>query len=183
MSNRKQSDLSRIQAIFMDVDGVLTDGRVILGSGKAEFKSFNIRDGMAISIAHRAGIKIGFITSRTSEAVKTRANELKIDYLLQGVRDKLAKLREISNAENIPLENICFIGDDIIDIPVLKQVGYPATVADAPQEVKACVNYISKNKSGKEAVRDIIKHILSRQGKWKATIDSMITDWERGAAA
>ncbi len=181
MSSSKKSDLNRIQAIIMDVDGVLTDGRVILGSGKAEFKAFNIRDGMAITIARRAGMKIGFITSRASEAVERRAEELKIDYLSLGVRDKLAKLKEISQSENIPLESICFIGDDIIDIPALRRAGFSATVSDAPDEVKSCVNYVSKNKGGREGVRDIIRHILVSQGKWKETIDSMITDWERGA--
>ena len=179
-----QEDILRnIRAIIMDVDGVLTDGRVILGSGKTELKCFNIRDGMAITIARRAGMKIGFITSRSSEAVETRGNELKIDYLCQGVRDKLAKLIEISQSENIPLDNICFIGDDIIDIPVMKKVGYPAAVSDAPDEVKSCVAYVSKNEGGKEAVRDIIRHILTQQNKWQETIDSMITDWETGAAA
>ena len=183
MSNIQANNSRTVQAIIMDVDGVLTDGMVILGSGQAEFKSFNIRDGMAITIARRAGMKIGFITSRISEAVQRRADELKVDYLFQEVRDKSAKLQEISLAENIPLESICFIGDDIIDIPALKKVGYSATVADAPDEVKSCVSYISKSQGGREAVRDIIRHVLAHQGKWKETIDSMVADWERGIAA
>jgi len=183
MSNSEQSNLSRIQAIIVDVDGVLTDGSVILGSGGTEFKSFDIRDGMAITIARRAGMKIGFITSRTSEAVQRRGEELKVDYLFQGVRNKLTKLMELSNSENVPLESICYIGDDIIDIPVLRKVGFSATVSDAPNEVKSCVSYVSENKGGKEAVRDIIRHILVSQGKWKEVIDSMITDWERGRTA
>lgn len=181
MSSSQQNDLDDIRAIMMDVDGVLTDGRVILGSGKAELKSFNIRDGMAITIARRAGMKIGFITSRTSEAVERRGKELQIDYLLQGVGDKLSKVMEISLSENIPLESICYIGDDIIDIPILRRVGFPATVLDAPDEVKSCVAYVSKNKGGREAVRDIIRHILVRQGRWKETIDAMVKDWEKGA--
>lgn len=179
----QENNLRNVQAIIMDVDGVLTDGMVVLGSGKAELKSFNIRDGMAITIARRAGMKIGFITSRTSEAVERRGKELQIDYLCQGVRDKLAKLIEISQSENIPLESICYIGDDIIDIPILRRVGFSATVLDAPDEVKSCVAYVSKNEGGKEAVRDIIRHILTHQNKWQETIDSMITDWETGAAA
>ena len=180
MLRNQESNLKNIRAIIMDVDGVLTDGRIILGSGNAELKSFNIRDGMAITIARRCGVKIGFITSRTSEAVERRAKELQIDYLCQGVRDKLAKLKEISQSENIPLKSICFIGDDIIDIPILRRVGFSATVLDAPDEVKSCVSYVSQNRGGKEAVRDIIRHILVSQDKWKETIDAMITDWERG---
>ena len=181
--HNQENNLRNIQAIIMDVDGVLTDGMVILGSGKTELKAFNIRDGMAITIARRCGMKIGFITSRTSEAVQRRADELKIDYLFQEVRDKYAKIQEISLAGNIPLESICFIGDDIIDIPVLKKVGYSATVADAPDEVKSCVSYVSKSKGGREAVRDIIRHILAHQDKWEKTIDAMVSDWERGIAA
>lgn len=182
MSSRQRNDLNSIQAIMMDVDGVLTDGRVILGSGNAELKSFNIRDGMAITIARRAGMKIGFITSRTSEAVERRGKELQIDYLFQGASDKLSKLMEMSLSENIPLESICYIGDDIIDIPILRRVGFATTVLDAPDEVKACVAHVSKNKGGKGAVRDIVQYVLVGQGKWEATIDLMIKDWEKGAA-
>jgi 3-deoxy-D-manno-octulosonate 8-phosphate phosphatase (KDO 8-P phosphatase) len=164
----------------MDVDGVLTDGTVFLGNGNTELKSFNVRDGMAISIAHKSGIKIGFLTSRKSEAVEKRGEELKIEYLCQGVRDKLSKVKEISRSEGVSLGQICYIGDDIIDIPVLKKVGFAATVADAPEEVKAHVNYISVNKGGHEAVRDIIQHIMTRQNSWKETTRIMVKEWEDG---
>ena len=180
MAGTKNKDLNDIRAIIMDVDGVLTDGSVLLGNSDTELKSFNIRDGMAITIARRAGIKIGFITSRNSEAVQRRGEELEVDYLFQGVRDKLTRLRELSNSENIPLESICYIGDDIIDIPVLRKAGFSATVSDAPDEVKSCVSFISQNKGGREAVREIIRHILVSQDKWQKTIDAMVTDWEKG---
>jgi len=179
MSSSQNDNLNNIRAIIMDVDGVLTDGMIILGSGNAELKAFHVRDGMAIIIARRCGIKIGFITGRTSEVVQRRGEELQIDYLFQGTRDKLSKLMEISISKNMPLENICYIGDDIIDIPILKRVGFSATVLDAPDEVKSCVSYVSKNRGGREAVRDIIIHILVKQGKWDKTIDSMIKDWEK----
>ena len=110
MWSSQRNDLYNIRAIIMDVDGVLTDGMVILGSGNTELKSFNIRDGMAITIARRCGMKIGFITSRTSEVVQKRGDELQIDYLFQGIKDKLSKLIEISLSENIPLESICYVG-------------------------------------------------------------------------
>lgn len=179
MLKNNNSNLKDISAIIMDVDGILTDGKIILGSGNIELKSFHVRDGMAINIARNCGMKIGFITSRTSEVVKNRSEELKIDYLFQGVRNKLSKLLEISSSENIPLENICYIGDDIPDIPALRRVGFAATVSDAPDEVKSSVSYVSKNKGGMEAVRDIIQYILISQGKWKETISSMIEEWEK----
>ena len=181
MLSSQRNDLNNIRAIIMDVDGVLTDGMVILGSGNAELKSFHIRDGMAMTIARRCGLKIGFITSRTSDVVQRRGEELQIDYLFQGVRDKLSKLMEISLSENIPLESICYIGDDIIDIPILRRVGFSATVFDAPDEVKSCVSYVSKNRGGREAIRDIIQYIVGHQGKWKKATASMIEEWEQGA--
>ena len=163
----------------MDVDGVLTDGKIILGNRTLELKAFNVRDGMAINIAHKCGMKIGFITGRTSEAVEKRSKELKVDYLFQGVKNKLYKLIEISSSENIPLEKTCYIGDDITDIPVLRRVEFSATVADAPEEVKSCVSYISKNNGGNGAVHDIIRHILTVQKKWEKTINLMIEEWEK----
>ena len=181
MYNQQRNNLANIRAIIMDVDGVLTDGTIYLGSGNTELKAFHVRDGMAINLARRCGMKIGFMSSRASEVVQVRGEELQIDFLFQGVKNKLSKLLEISASENIPLLNICYVGDDIVDIPVLKTVGFPATVCDAPEEVKSCASFVSKNKGGREAVRDIIQHILTHQGKWKETIDSMIRDWEQDA--
>jgi 3-deoxy-D-manno-octulosonate 8-phosphate phosphatase (KDO 8-P phosphatase) len=174
MGNKKKRALEDIRAIILDVDGVLTDGRITLGSGDIELKSFHVQDGMAINIARRCGIKIGFVTERTSEAVEKRARELKVDYLFQGVKDKSLKLMKISESEKIPLKKFCYVGDDITDIPALQLVGFPATVADAPKEVRSCVSYVSKKCGGQGAVRDIIQHILTCQGKWKKTISSMI---------
>lgn len=179
MLKNKNFNLNDIRAIIMDVDGILTDGKIILGSGTIELKAFHVRDGMAITIARKCGMKIGFITSRTSEVVEKRGKELKIDYLCQGVRNKLSKLVEISSSENIPLEKICYIGDDIGDIPVLKRVGFAATVSDAPEEVKSCAAYVSKNNGGMEAARDIIQYILIAQNKWAKTVELMIDEWER----
>jgi len=173
----EKSNLAGIRAIFMDVDGILTDGKIILGNS-IELKSFHVRDGMAIAIARRCNIKIGFITNRSSDAVKRRADELKIDFLSQGTHNKLSCLKEISSTEKISMNEICYIGDDIIDIPVLKNVGFSATVADAPDEIKRCVHYISKKNGGCEAVRDIIQHVLSAQGKWDRTINDMISEIE-----
>lgn len=180
MPERKKPRLEDIEAIFMDVDGVLTNGMIVLGSGDMEIKCFHVRDGMAITIAKECGMKIGFITSRSSEIVKKRGEELRVDYIFQGVRDKAAKIKEISASEKIPLHRMGYIGDDINDIVVLKKVGFSATVSDAPEEVKSSVDYISKNKGGNEAVRDIVQHILTAQNKWSETISMMIEKWDKG---
>ncbi len=178
MPSRKKSRIKDIEAVFMDVDGVLTNGMIILGGKDLELKCFHVRDGMAITIARQCGMKIGFITSRSSDIVKRRGEELGVDYIFQGIHDKVAKLREISNSQNIPLNRICYVGDDINDIPVLRKVGFSATVYDAPAEVKSSVDYISCNRGGSEAVRDIIQQILTAQGKWSQTIEMMITKWD-----
>jgi 3-deoxy-D-manno-octulosonate 8-phosphate phosphatase (KDO 8-P phosphatase) len=173
----KKNPLNDIRLIIMDVDGVLTDGRITLGNN-IELKSFHVRDGMAIAIARKCNVKIGFITNRTSVAVTKRSEELQIDYVFQGVKNKLSKMKEICIRENISMSEICYIGDDIIDIPILRRVGFSATVSDAPDEVKSCVHYVSDKKGGKEAVRDIIQFILTSQGKWETTIETMITELE-----
>ncbi|SDF58173.1 3-deoxy-D-manno-octulosonate 8-phosphate phosphatase (KDO 8-P phosphatase) [Methanolobus vulcani] len=181
MSEIQNLEREGISAILMDVDGVLTNGTVILGNNNAEFKEFNVRDGMAISIARRCGIKIGFITSRQSEAVELRGKELNIDYLFQDAKSKLAVVEQISSSESIPLNKMCYIGDDVVDVPVLKKVGFPATVKDAPEEIKSYVSYVSAFNGGEGAVRDIIKYILSEGNRWQSTIELVIKELEADA--
>ena len=169
-------NLQQIKLIIMDVDGVLTDGRIILGK-EEELKFFDVRDGMGITIAKRSGLKVGIITGRTSEAVERRAKELKMDYIIQGSKNKLKSLDEIIKIENIYYQNVCYIGDDIIDIPLFRKVGFSATVNDAPEYVKSEVFYVSNKLGGRGAVRDIIEYILKCKGTLNSTIEEMINDW------
>lgn len=157
----------------MDVDGVLTDGRIILGKNE-ELKFFNAHDGMGITLAKKSGMKIGIITSRTSKAVERRAEELEMDYIIQGNKNKLESLNKILKVENIDYQNVCYIGDDIIDIPLLRKVGFSATVNDAPEYVKSEASYISDKPGGRGAVRDIIEYILKCKGCLNSTIEDMI---------
>ena len=117
-------------------------------------------------VAQDNGFKMGLITSRKSDIVEKRAEELGIAWVHQGVKDKLEKMKEISNQEKIDLGNVCYIGDDLIDIPAMKAAGFSATVSDAPDEVKACASFISTKKGGQGAVREIIENILKSQDKW-----------------
>lgn len=160
----------------MDVDGVLTDGRIILGK-KDELKFFNVHDGMGITIAKRSGLKVGIITSRISDAVERRAEELNMDYIIQSSKNKLRSLNEIMKIENIDYKNVCYIGDDIIDIPVFRKVGFSATVNDAPDNIKSAVSYVSSKSGGRGAVRDIIEYVLKCKGILNFTIDAMICEW------
>jgi 3-deoxy-D-manno-octulosonate 8-phosphate phosphatase (KDO 8-P phosphatase) len=160
-------DMKKIQTILMDVDGVLTDGRILLGSGNVEMKAFHVHDGLAIAIAQKNGFKIGLITSRKSDIVEKRAEELGVVWVHQGVKDKLERMEKISEQEKIDLEKVCYVGDDLIDIPAMKAAGFSATVADAPDEVKACASFVSSKKGGRGAVREIIEKILKSQDKWQ----------------
>jgi 3-deoxy-D-manno-octulosonate 8-phosphate phosphatase (KDO 8-P phosphatase) len=167
--------MRQIKLIIMDVDGVLTDGRIILGK-EEELKFFDVRDGMGITIAKRSGLKVGIITSRTSEAVERRANELKMDYIIQGCENKLETLNEILKIENLGYQNVCYIGDDIIDISLFRKVGFSATVNDALDIVKSEVSYVSNKSGGRGAVRDIIEYVLKCKGILNSTIEAMISD-------
>jgi 3-deoxy-D-manno-octulosonate 8-phosphate phosphatase (KDO 8-P phosphatase) len=169
-------NIQNIKLILMDVDGVLTDGRVILGKNE-ELKFFNIHDGMGIHIARESGLKTGIITGRTSEAVEKRGRELKIDYVIQGSKKKIKALDKILKAEKMDYNNVCFIGDDIIDIPIFRKVGFSATVKDAPENVKSEADYISSKDGGRGAVREIIEYILKSKGTLDSTINKMIKDW------
>lgn len=173
-----KENIIQIKIILMDVDGVLTDGRVVLGKNE-ELKFFDIHDGMGVTIARRSGLKVGIITSRTSKAVEKRGKELKLDYIIQGDENKLKKLNEILQTEKLDYREACYIGDDIIDIPLFRIVGFSATVNDAPDYVKSEVSYVSKKSGGKGAVRDIIEYILKCKGVLNSTIESLINDWSK----
>jgi len=171
-----KKNMKDIRLLLMDVDGVLTDGRVVLGE-KEELKFFDIRDGIGIALAKKSGFKVGVITGRMSKAVERRGQELKMDYVIQGCKDKLKSLDEILKKEKMSYQNVCFIGDDIIDIPIFRKIGFSATVNDAPDYVKSEVTFISNKNGGRGAVREIIEFVLKSKGTLKLTIEEMINDW------
>jgi 3-deoxy-D-manno-octulosonate 8-phosphate phosphatase (KDO 8-P phosphatase) len=172
----ENNNIKNIKLLLMDVDGVLTDGRIVLGE-KEELKFFHIQDGMGINMARRAGLKVGVITGRSSKCVDKRAKELKMDFVVQGSETKLKALQKILKSGGMNFENVCYIGDDLNDIPVLERVGFSATVNNAPNIVKSKVNFISKRKGGKGAVREIIEYVLKAQGKLDLVIEEMLDSW------
>ena len=157
----------------MDVDGVLTDGDIIYTSSGEEIKKFNIQDGMGITLARMAGLKTGIVTGRISEMVKRRAEELKFDIISQGNFNKLKPYEEIKNKENLNDEEIAYIGDDILDLCILKRVGFSVAVANARDEVKAACDYVTIADGGKGAVREVIEKILKRQEKFFDLIEEL----------
>lgn len=162
--------MKRISLIVLDVDGTLTDGKILIGSNGLELKSFNVKDGMGISLAVKAGISVAIITGRESEIVTRRAKELKIPYVYQGVSDKAAKLFDLMSEVKSTPEEIAFIGDDLNDISAMEAVGFAACPADACSEVKQMCQFISKYNGGEGAVREIIEHILNEQGAWNENL-------------
>ena len=157
----------QIKLLLLDVDGVLTDGSIILGSEGVELKAFNVRDGHGIKLLKRGGVDCGIITSRSSNVVDKRARELGIELVYQGALDKVAALDDILLKNGLEAEEVAFIGDDLVDLPVLRRVGFSVAVGDAASEVKERVDYVTKAPGGRGAVREISEVLLRVKGRWE----------------
>jgi len=160
--------LKRVKLFLCDVDGVLTDGSIFIG-GAREFKQFNIRDGLGLVLARRAGLKVGWISARPSRATKMRADELKIDFLVQqgDATSKTAAIEHLLAQEKLSWEETCFVGDDIIDLGPLQRAGLAVAVGDGVAEVKAAAHFVTRAPGGRGAVREVVELILQAQGKWE----------------
>lgn len=159
--------------ILMDVDGVLTDGKIIFTSAGTEIKEFNIQDGMAITLARMAGLKTGVITGRESKMVQRRAEELGYDFISQGNTKKLPRYEEIKKQFGFSNEEVCYIGDDLPDMPILKKVGFSVAVANARDELKAISDYTTEKSGGNGAVREVIDKILKAQGIFDKLVEKI----------
>ena len=172
----------KIKLLLFDVDGVLTDNKIYLfpvpDEGKqqlvVEAKGFSAHDGAGISLARLGGLRTGLITRRTSETVALRARDLRLEYVYQGVRDKLKAFREILDREETSASEAAFVGDDVIDLPPMQNCGFSVAVANARSEVKKAAHYVTPHAGGEGALRDVVDYILKAQGKWKRTMDLYI---------
>ena len=156
-----------IKLVLLDVDGTLTDGGIYRGNNGEELKRFNVKDGYAIVNAQKLGIEFGIITGRKSELVEIRAKELKIKYLYQGISEKIVILEEIMKKDGLSKVEIAYMGDDLNDLLIMKQVGLSGTPKDAVDEVIQVADFVSKRNGGSGAVREFIEHILKKDGKWE----------------
>ena len=163
-----------IELILSDVDGVLTDGRLIYDNQGIESKAFHIRDGQGIRLWHETGRPFGLITARNSRIVRARAAELKIDILRQGTSDKLAAVKEIVNELGLRPEQICYLGDDLLDLRALDYVGLGVAVADACGEAREAADHVTRLDGGRGAVRETIEMILRAQGRWEETVRNYV---------
>jgi 3-deoxy-D-manno-octulosonate 8-phosphate phosphatase (KDO 8-P phosphatase) len=191
----------KIKLLLFDVDGVLTDGKLFIFPAPAgarsnihehaaihadeggfglisqtliEAKGFHAHDGTAISLARLAGIKTGLITKRISETVALRARDLKLEYVRQGIQDKRAAFEEILKEEGLAADAAAFVGDDVIDLPAMRQCGFAIAVANARAEVKKEAHYVTPHSGGDGALRDAVEYILKAQGKWKRVVEQYI---------
>jgi 3-deoxy-D-manno-octulosonate 8-phosphate phosphatase (KDO 8-P phosphatase) len=171
ISSTLKRKLSRIKLFLCDVDGVLTDGSIFIG-GEREFKRFNIRDGLGLVLARRAGLKVGWVSARPSLATKMRAQELKIDFLVQQ-GDKLSKtgaVEKLLARQKLDWSEVCFVGDDVVDLGPLACAGFGVAVADARPEAKSAADFVTQADGGRGAVREAVEMILQAQGKWEPLI-------------
>ena len=155
-----------IELILCDVDGVLTDGGIVYDNQGIETKSFHVRDGLGIRLWQRGGYKFAVLTSRSSHIVKVRCSELNVDVVRQGFEDKLPAAQEVMKQLGYRPEQVCYIGDDLPDLPVIQHVGLGVAVADAVAEVRAAAHHTTKLPGGKGAVREIIEVLLKAKRRW-----------------
>ena len=188
MTLSAQDRARRIKIILFDVDGVLTDGTIwvipapVAGPDGAittkmvEAKGFNAHDGAGVTLARLGGMKLGVITKRITEAVALRARDLKLDFVYQGEAFKMRPVREIMAREGVTLEEIAFVGDDVIDLAVMRECGFAVASANAREQVKAEAHYVTPNRGGEGAGRDAIEFILEAKGVLKQCHEAMIDE-------
>jgi 3-deoxy-D-manno-octulosonate 8-phosphate phosphatase (KDO 8-P phosphatase) len=173
-----QADLAArcqlIELLVADVDGVLTDGVIALNDSGVETKHFSVRDGMAYAMWHRAGKHAAILSGRRAQAVERRAAELKIKHVLQGYEQKAAPFRTLIDGLRLSPSQVCFVGDDLADLPVLRSVGLAACPSDATAEVKDAAHLITQAPGGRGAVREVVEVILKSQGRWTELIGATL---------
>ena len=166
----------RIRLLVLDCDGVLTDGRIILLPDGDETKSFDVRDGHGMVMSKRAGIPIAIISGRKSSAVRARAEELGVSHLYEMAWVKIEPYEKVLADEKLSDAEVCYVGDDVVDIPLFRRAGLAVAVADAVEEARQFAHYITKRPGGRGAVREVIELLLKSQGKWDEAMGRYIAE-------
>ena len=165
---------SRIKLLLMDCDGVLTDGRLMLLENGDEQKLFNVRDGLGLFLFHRAGLRSGVISGRSSSFVERRVRASGINYLRQGSHDKIRDFKELLAEAIVEESEVAFVGDDLADIPLLRRVELAVAVKDAVAETRAAAHYVTQQPGGHGAVREVVELILKAQGRWLESVENFL---------
>lgn len=168
-TRRAKTAAARIKAVVFDVDGALTRGDITMGPG-GEWKTFNVLDGHGFVLAREAGLKTGILSARAAEVVERRAKELKVDALLQGRMDKAAGLRELAGLLGVETGAICYVGDDLVDLPAMRLAGLSVAVANAVPEVAKAADLVTRRKGGEGAAREVIERLLKASGLWHKVV-------------
>lgn len=156
-----------IRLLICDVDGVMTDGGLYFGDDGQEYKTFHSRDGLGMKMLQRSGVKLAVITARTSEVVTHRMNNLEIEYVFQGQQDKVQAFEQLCNKLGLDNEQVAYVGDDVVDLPVMTKVGFAVAVADAHEIVKQHAHWITEHDGGHGAVRDVCELLMQAQNTFE----------------
>jgi 3-deoxy-D-manno-octulosonate 8-phosphate phosphatase (KDO 8-P phosphatase) len=188
MTESAEDRARRIKIILFDVDGVWTDGTIwiypmpvalpdgSIATRMVEAKGFSAHDGAGVTLARLGGMKVGVITKRISETVAMRARDLKLEFVYQGQAFKMKAVREIAENSGVALDEIAYVGDDVVDLPVMRQCGFAVAVANARRQVKAEAHYVTPNKGGEGAGRDAIEFILAAKGVLEKCLEASIDE-------
>ncbi len=168
--------LSKIRLLLLDVDGVLTDGRITYDANGIESKSFDVKDGHGLKMLQRTGVKVGIITGRQSKIVALRAQELGIDILYQGAKRKLPPYEAILQEHGLQNHEVAYVGDDLVDLPILKRVGFAVTVADGVEDLRGRVDYVTRRPGGHGAVREVCDLLMKEAGYWPEITERYFSD-------
>lgn len=170
----------RVRLLVLDVDGVLTDGRIVVDSLGRETKFFHVRDGLAIRLWMTEGHQVALLSGRTCRAVTYRAEDLGIAHVIQGCKRKCEAIESLCADLDMALGETAVVGDDLIDLPMMHLVGYPMAVADACAEARVAARFVTQTAGGHGAVREAIEHLLRSQGRWERIVAGYSRDVKRG---
>lgn len=167
MSEDLKAQAEKIKLLLLDVDGVLTDGRIIYDSRGRDSKFFDVHDGLGVYVLQRCGIKTILITAKSSKTIGPRAKDMRVAEVFADIFPKTAVLDKILKKYNVSPDEICFVGDDLVDLSLMKKVGMPVAVANASSEIKEAALFVTRCSGGRGAVREVAELILKSQGKWE----------------
>lgn len=170
MDNNIINKAKKIKVLLLDVDGVLTDGRIIYDSHGRDMKFFDVHDGMGVHLLKKGGIPTILVTAKSSKAIKPRARDMQVDAVFADISPKSAVLENILKKYKVTSDEVCFVGDDLVDLCLLKRVGFPVAVANAAEEIKKVSLYVTQKKGGRGAVREIAELLLKSQDKWQEVL-------------
>ena len=166
------SKAKKIKLLLLDVDGVLTDGRIIYDSKGRDAKFFDVHDGLGVYVLRKCGIKTVLITAKGSRAIRPRARDMQVEEIFENISPKSAILDKILKKYRVSADQICFVGDDLVDLGLMKRVGFPVAVFNAAAEIKEVASYVTLKQGGRGAVREVAELIIESQGKWEEVLQA-----------